>query len=124
MTHRSDSGSQRRAVAHPSASLPGPEVPELQAELARLRENLLGGFGQGASTEQVQAHTRNRPAATPPPPPLKQAVQPVADRPDTPFAAAEGPPPGLSPTPAVSVVAGFVLGVLATALLIRGPTRR
>ncbi len=124
MTHRSDNGSQRRAVAHPSASLPGPEVPEPQAELARLRANLLGGFGQGASTEQVQAHTRNRPAATPPPPPLKQAVQPVADRPNTPFAAAEGPPPGLSPTPAVSVVAGFVLGVLATALLIRRPTRR
>ena len=122
MTHRSDNGSQRRAVVHPSASPPGPEVPEPQAELTRLRENLLGGFGQGASTEQVQAHTRNRPAATPPPPPLKQAVQPVADRPHTPFAAAEGPPPALSPTPAVSVVAGFVLGVLATALLIRGPT--
>ncbi len=46
MTHRSDNTSQRRAVAHPSASLPGLEMTSPDAELVRLRENLLGGFGQ------------------------------------------------------------------------------
>ncbi len=46
MTHRSDNRSQRRAVAHPSASLPRLEMTSPDAELVRLRENLLGGFGQ------------------------------------------------------------------------------
>lgn len=124
MTHRSDIGGQRRSVETPAPSLPAPDVPGPQAELARLRDNLLGGFGQGASTEQVLAHTRDRPAANPPPPPFEQAVAHVDDRPATPVAAAHGTSQGRSPTPAASAGAGFAMGVVATAVLVRRVTRR
>lgn len=122
MTHRSDNASQRHANLRRSLSLPAPEVCGPQAQFARLRENLLGGFGRGASTEQVQAHTRDRPAANPPPPPFEQALEPVDDRRNAHPAAAEEPP---HPPPTVYFATGFLSGVLLTFLLLRRrPTRR
>jgi len=92
MTHRSDNRSQRRAVAHPSASLPGLEMTSPDAELVRLRENLLGGFGQAPNRckpmEPAGGHS--------PRPPFEQVLQSVADRPDT---------PSLPPTPPVAAAA-------------------
>ena len=118
MTHRSDNA--RHVGIHRPVSPPAPQVPEPQAQLARLRNNLLGGFGQGASTDQVRAQTRDRPAANPPPPPFEQALQPAADRPHTRLAATERLP---RTAPTAYLASGFLVGVLMSLLLRRG-TRR
>jgi hypothetical protein len=98
MTHRSDNTSQRRAVAHPSASLPRLEMTSPDAELVRLRENLLGGFGQAPDRckpmEPAGGHlatpavrtgltVRRRPLDTPslPPAPRCRGCAPMATRP-------------------------------------------
>lgn len=93
---------------------PGGSSPE--AQLAQLRDNLLGGFGQGADAEQVQAHTRDRRRADATPSIFERARTSNTEGPIM-SNAAQRSRRGTSPPRAA--VGGFLLGVLLTLRLRR-----
>ncbi|MEO5833199.1 MAG: hypothetical protein ABIR83_07480 [Nakamurella sp.] len=103
----------------------GPQRPGLpvepggrsaNAQLAQLRDNLLGGFGQGADAEQVRAHTRDRRRADATTSVFEQARSSDTDRPTMP-----GPAPrSRRGTPGLTAaVGGFLCGVLLTSTVRR-----
>jgi len=93
---------------------PGGRSPD--AQLAQLRDNLLGGFGQGADAEQVQAHTRDRRRADATPSVFERARTSNTEGP-TMSDAAQRSRRGTSPP--LAAVGGFLLGVLLTLRLRR-----
>jgi hypothetical protein len=86
------------------------------ARLTQLRADLLGGFGQGADTEQVQAHTRDRPPADAAPPLFERARTATTEAPMTYGGGSGGRRVRSSPKAALG---GFLLGVLLTLRLRR-----
>ena len=110
-------------VAHHDNAGPDPSEAGVEsgggnpdARLALLREDLLGGFGQGADTEQVQAHTRDRPPADATPPLFERARTSNTEDP-TSFGVT--PTSRRGPSPLKAAIGGFLLGVLLTLRLWR-----
>jgi len=93
---------------------PGGSSPE--AQLAQLRDNLLGGFGRGADAEQVQAHTRDRRRADATPSVFERARTSNLGGPTSSDAA---PKSRRGTSPPLAAVGGFLLGVLLTVRLRR-----
>jgi len=86
------------------------------AQLRQLRDDLLGGFGQGADTEQVQAHTRDRRRADATPSVFERARTSNTEGPTSSDAA---PKSRRGTSPSKAAVGGFLLGVLLTVRLRR-----
>lgn len=105
MTHRETAGPHRS----PQRVEPGGRSAD--AQLTQLRLSLLGGFGQGADAEQVQAHTRDRQRADATPSLFERARTSNTEGP-TMSDAAQRSRSGTSPP--LAAVGGFLLGVLLT----------
>ncbi len=106
------------AGPHASDAREHPGGPTPDTQLTVLRNNLLGGFGPGADTDQIQAHTRDRPWADAAPSVFERARTSNVDGMITSDAA---PPARRGPSPSRAAVAGFLLGVLLI-LRLRRPT--
>ncbi len=90
------------------------DVPAAE-RLRRLREDLMGGYGKGASQETFLAFTRERPLAVATPSAFVRARQPGAPMPDELLS----PPPTPSPPedePVARVLTGVALGAIFTRL--------
>lgn len=110
-------------MTHHRSTGPIPPPPPVQQDprsadvrLAQLRQDLLGGFGQGADAEQVRVHTRDRPPADAAPPLFERARTSTTELPIATDRGSDGRRG--RPSPRAAVVA-FLIGVLVTLRLRR-----